>query len=99
MVRALAIGATMLAAPAAWSGQYPAWGDTGWVYASKRECCNAAIAIAQEHSAVACVNAGGTLRPQSSGVRRRGSCKWESNRDPNGVLVYRCRAEATAPCR
>jgi hypothetical protein len=96
---ALAIGATVLSTSAAWSGQYPAWGDTGWVYVSKRECCNAAIAIAQEQSAAACVNSGSEVRPMRGGVRRRGSCTWQSNRDTSGVTVFRCRAEATVSCR
>lgn len=81
------------------AGQYPAYGDTGWVYAGKRDCCNEAIAIAQEQSALACRGVGGTPSPMRGGVQRRGFCSWESAQDDDGAVAFRCRAEATVPCR
>ena len=34
--------------------EYAGRSDTDWVYASKRDCCNGAIALAQQVSATAC---------------------------------------------
>jgi len=79
--------------------QYPGRGDTGWIYASKRDCCNEAIGRAQEDSAAVCHNAGGIPKAMRGGVQRRGSCEWESNRDAAGDVVVRCTAEATVLCR
>ena len=81
------------------AGQYPARSDTGWVYASKRECCNGALAMAQETSVAVCRNVGGVPRPMRGGVQRRGFCEWESTRDTSGEVLFRCRAEASVPCR
>jgi hypothetical protein len=80
------------------ASQYPAWGDTGWVYASKRDCCNAAIAIAQEYSAQACSNTGGVPRPPMGGGQR-GSCTWQWMQDADGNVLYRCEGEAALWCR
>jgi hypothetical protein len=95
----LAIVAPMLLAVPASAGQYPARGDTGWVYAGKRDCCNAAIAMAQEYSAATCRNVGGTPSPMRGGVQRRGFCAWESASDASGAVLFRCQAEASVPCR
>ena len=89
----LAVGAT------AEASQYPAWGDTGWNHSSKRDCCNDAITIAQQESAAACRNIGGTPSPTRGGVQRRGSCTWESTRADDGTTVFRCYAEAAIWCR
>ncbi len=88
-----------LCASSAYAGQYPAYGDTGWVYASKRDCCNAAIGIAQNESAAACLNAGGRPTSMRGGVQRRGFCNWESAPDGGGGTLFRCQAEATIQCR
>ena len=85
-------------AAGAQAAQYPAWGDTGWVYASKRECCNAAIAIAQDWSASACLNSGGVPKP-FTGSGQRGSCTSEWMQDTDGSLLYRCYGEAAVWCR
>jgi hypothetical protein len=95
----LAIVALVLLAAPVSAGQYPARADTGWVYASKRECCNGAIAMAQEYSAAACRNIGGRPSPMHGGVQRRGFCAWESTRDAGGAILFRCQAEASVPCR
>src|SRR5436190_1647075 len=81
------------------AGQYPGRGDTGWIAAGKRDCCNEAIARAQEDSAIACRNVGGMPNPMRGGVQRRGFCQWESAVDDDGVTHFRCYSEATIPCR
>ena len=91
--------ATLLLTPLdAHAAQYPGWGDTGWVYASKRDCCNAAIAIAQDYSAQACINTGGVPRPLTGG-RQRGSCTSEWIQDSEGGVLWRCYGEAAIWCR
>jgi hypothetical protein len=94
-----ALGAIALGAATASAGQYPGRGDTGWVVAGKRECCNEAIAQAQNDSAATCQMVGGTPNPMRGGVQRRGFCQWESAVDDDGVTHFRCYAEATVPCR
>jgi len=94
----LVAGIVLLLAAEARAKEFPAWGDTGWVYASKRECCNAAIVIAQEYSAAACVDLGSVPRPMHGGVQR-GSCTWESAKDADGTTLYRCYGEAAIWCR
>jgi hypothetical protein len=89
--------ACLLLAGAARAAQYPGWGDTGWVYASKRECCDAAINIAAQYSAQACVEVGGV--PKSfAGSAQRGTCsaQWMQH---EGSVIYRCSGEASVWCR
>jgi hypothetical protein len=86
------------AAGTARAAQYPGWGDTGWGYGSKRECCNAAIDIAADYSAQACVNVGGVPRP-FAGASQRGTCTSEWTQDESGALMYRCYGEASVWCR
>ncbi len=100
-VRGLSYAAALLAtlaATTAGAAQYPGWGDTGWVYASKRECCAAAINIAAGYSADACVTAGGVPRP-FAGASQRGTCSSEWQQDENGARLYRCYGEASVWCR
>jgi hypothetical protein len=87
----------LLAGTGARAAQYAGWGDTGWVYVSKRECCNAAIEIAAQYSAQACVNAGGVPRP-FAGASQRGTCSAEWMQQEGGLL-YRCYGEASVWCR
>jgi hypothetical protein len=87
----------VLAGTAAEAAQYPGWGDTGWIYASKRECCAAAIEIAAEYSADACITAGGVPRP-FAGSTQRGTCSSEWQQ-VDGDLLYRCYGEAAIWCR
>jgi len=97
---ATVIGLACLAvAGAASARQYPGRGDTGWVYAGKRECCNEAIALAQQDSAAVCLNVGGKPSPMRGGVQRRGSCAWQSTQDDAGEVLFRCQSEATVLCR
>ena len=77
--------------------EYPGWGDTGWVYAGKRECCNDAIAIASQYSEQECVTAGG--RPTAfEGGGQRGSCSSQFAQAGNGNTMYRCYGEAAVWC-
>ena len=94
-----AIAVILLCASSAAAGQYAGRGDTGWVEAGKRQCCDEAIARAQEDSAAACRLAGGAPNPLRGGIQRRGFCQWESAVDDDGVRLFRCYAEATVPCR
>ena len=88
----------VVAATDARAAQYPGWGDTGWVYASKRECCDAAIEIAASYSATACTDAGGVPRP-FRGAAERGTCSAQWMQDENGSVLYRCQGEASVWCR
>ena len=88
----------LLVATGARASQYPGWGDTGWVYASKRECCNAAIEIAAEYSAQACLNVGGVPRT-FAGSSQRGTCSSEWQQADDGSILYRCYGEASVWCR
>src|SRR5262245_9316602 len=94
----LAVPLLLVAGTAARAAQYPGWGDTGWVYASKRDCCNAAIDIAAEYSAQACMTAGGVPRP-FAGASQRGTCSSEWTQADDGSLLYRCYGEAAVWCR
>ena len=77
--------------------EYPGWGDTGWVYASKRDCCNGAIAIASRYSEEACVNSGGVPSPFVGGGQR-GSCSWQWMQDGFGNMMNRCYGQAAVWC-
>ena len=92
------IGILLLGCATARASQYPGWGDTGWVYARKRECCAAAINIAAEYSAQACETSGGVPRP-FAGASQRGTCSAEWQQDSDGGLLYRCSGEAAVWCR
>ena len=94
----LALLAAMSVGAVATAAQYPGWGDTGWVHASRRECCNSAIAIAIDYSAQACVNSGGVPRPFRGGVQR-GTCQVQWNQDAADGMLYRCYGEASVWCR
>jgi hypothetical protein len=97
-MRVLAVVALVLCAAVVEAAQYPGWGDTGWIYASKRECCNEAIDIAADYSANACVTAGGVPRP-FAGASQRGTCSSEWSQDEDGSMMYRCYGEASVWCR
>ncbi len=94
----LGVLALSMSVATAHAKQYPGWGDTGWVYASKRECCNAAIEIAASYSAQACVDSGGVPRP-FAGASQRGTCSAGWMQDGAGGILYRCQGEAAVWCR
>lgn len=97
-MRAAALVMAILgSAAAAGAAEYPGWGDTGWVYASKRDCCNAAIAIARDYSMGACVATGGVPRPTSGA--QRGTCQAQWMQDTDGSMLYRCYGDASVWCR
>ena len=79
------------------ASEYPGWGDTGWVYENKRECCNDAIAIATQYSEQACTTAGGFPSPFVGGGQR-GSCSSQWTQDANGDVLYRCYGETSVWC-
>ena len=91
------VAVLVLAATTAGAAQYPGWSDTGWVYASKRDCCNAAIEIAAQYSAQACIDTGGVPRA-FAGTSQRGTCSAEWMQI-DGDLAYRCYGEASVWCR
>ena len=79
------------------ASEYPGWGDTGWVYESKRDCCNDAIAIASQYSEQACATSGGKPSPFVGGGQR-GSCSAQWTQDGYGNMLYRCYGEASVWC-
>jgi hypothetical protein len=93
----IAIGLLLGSAVGIRASEYPGWGDTGWIHASKRECCNAAIAIASQYSEEACANSGGFPSPFVGGGQR-GSCSSQSMQDGYGSVIYRCYSEASVWC-
>jgi hypothetical protein len=97
--RAAVLAAALLLAFAAGAraSEYPGWGDTGWVYASKWQCCNEAIGIASQYSEQACMTAGGRPSP-FAGAAQRGSCSAKWTQDADGNLLYRCSGEASVWC-
>jgi len=90
--------AAMIVPVVASAERYPGWGDTGWVYASRRDCCNAAIAIANDYSARGCVDAGSVPNPMRGGAKR-GTCNVQRMSDGAGGVLYRCYGEAAIWCR
>jgi hypothetical protein len=98
VVRAVSVGMAIVAgAGVAGATSYSGWGDTGWVYASKRECCDGAIAIARDYSARACLDTGGT--PRFDFGAQRGTCRSEWIQTEDGSVLYRCYGEASVWCR
>ena len=79
------------------AAEYPAWGDTGWIYASKWQCCNEAIGIASRYSEQACMTSGGRPSP-FEGEAQRGSCNAQWTQDADGNVLYRCTSEASIWC-
>jgi hypothetical protein len=96
-VAAVVAATLVVQAGTACAAQYPGWADTGWVYASKRECCRAAIEGAAQYSAQACLVAGGVPR-SFAGASQRGTCSAEWTQH-DGELFYRCSGEASVWCR
>ena len=93
----VALGLALLGSGGAHASEYPGWGDTGWVYESKRDCCNDAIAIASQYSEQACTTSGGYPSPFDGGGNR-GTCSWQMTQDGDGNTLNRCSGEATVWC-
>ncbi|MGH7893755.1 MAG: hypothetical protein ACREQL_03755 [Candidatus Binatia bacterium] len=96
-VAILAIILVFRSADAVRASEYPGWGDTGWIYDGKRECCRQAIAIASQYSEQECLNTGGRPSPFVGGGQR-GSCSWQSQQDGDGYTLNRCYGEASIWC-
>ena len=75
---------------------YQGWGDTGWEFDNKRDCCEEAVWLAQEDSARLCEMSGGHPRIRSGSAR--GLCDWDS-RGSGYDRLYRCTARADVYCR
>ena len=93
----LTIALPFVTAVGAEASEYPGWGDTGWVYENKRDCCNDAIAIASQYSEQACTTSGGRPSPFVGGGQR-GSCSSQWEQDGNGNMMYRCYGETSVWC-
>jgi hypothetical protein len=93
----LGVAACFATGTAVLAAQYPGWGDTGWDYGSRRECCDAAIALANQDSANRCIESGGIPRA-TTGVRR-GSCTTDWTYDDEGGQLLRCYSETAVWCR
>ena|SRR5215831_18503695 len=93
----VAVALLLGSAGGAIASEYPGWGDTGWVYASKRDCCNAAISIASQYSEQACMTAGGRPSPFAGGMQQ-GSCSSQWTQDADGNVLWRCYGESAIWC-
>lgn len=88
--------ATVATVAPAMAGGYQGWGDTGWTYYDKRECCEEAVWMAQDESARACLDTGGNPKIRSG--TSRGLCDWDA-RGGTHDRIYRCTAKTTVDCR
>lgn len=87
----------LLAAPGlAEAASYKGWGDTGWNFDNKRDCCEEAVWLAQEDSIRQCLDAGG--RPKVRSGSTRGLCDWDAE-GSSFDRVYRCTANSEVYCR
>jgi len=91
---AISLLASVLTASSALA--YQGWGDTGWNWYDKRDCCEEAVWLAQEASIRACEDAGGTAKVRSGSTR--GLCDWDARGDGRDRL-YRCTADTDVLCR
>lgn len=97
MRRAVTIVAivTGLAGPA-FATEYAGYGDTGWNWYDKRDCCEEAVLLAQDDSFRQCENAGGAPKVRSGS--QRGLCDWDARGGTND-RIYRCQAKSSVYCR
>ncbi len=93
---AVACGALLAATPPAGAESYQGWGDTGWSFDNKRDCCDEAVWLAQDDSARLCEMSGGHPRIRSGSSH--GLCDWDS-RGSGRERVYRCTARTEVYCR
>ena len=97
LLTVLSIAAVVLTAGTALAGNYKGYGDTGFVHDRKRDCCEDALLLAADDSALGCERAGGT--PEFDPRRVRGVCDADWHQDSSGGLRYACRASVTVRCR
>lgn len=88
--------ATFLAPASGEAATYEGYGDTGWGFDNKRDCCEEAVWLAQDNAAASCEDAGGQPKVRSGSAR--GSCDWDADGDAFN-RVYRCKARARVDCR
>ncbi len=74
---------------------YQGSGDTGWTEDNQRDCCDDAVALAQQNSASMCSAAGGEPRVHFSS--NRGLCDWDVDGDGDDQ-TFRCTATAEVDC-
>jgi hypothetical protein len=92
------IGLAIAALPTiATAARYNGYGDTGFGYINRAECCEEAIFRAQDDSGLACERVGGYPDYPRSGAR--GRCETERKRGSNGQTIFRCTATAAVDCR
>jgi hypothetical protein len=90
-----ALAAVVIATPA-FAVEYQGYGDTGWNWYDKRECCEEAVFLAQDDSVRQCQNAGGVAKVRTGSTR--GLCDWDARGDGLN-RVYRCTASTAVYCR
>jgi len=83
-----------ITAGAAAAAEYEGAGNTGWTWDNQRDCCDDAVALAQQDSAARCRDAGGAPRISPYA---RGMCDWDAQGDGDN-RVYLCTATANVPC-
>jgi hypothetical protein len=96
--RALLVAAIFLAGAVEVRADYEGWSDTGYSYRTKRDCCEAAIRLAQEDSVRNCRNAGGFPDLSFGRNAARGKCDVQMQSDGRGGRVYRCLGTAAVDC-
>lgn len=89
------LASLVLAASPAGAESYKGFGDTGWSFSNKRDCCEEAVWLAQDDSIALCEYSGGRARVRSGSTR--GMCDWDS-RGSGSNRVYRCTATADVYC-
>jgi len=92
-----ALAAVVLTSGTATAGNYKGYAETGFIHDNKRECCEDAIYLAADDSALSCERAGGM--PDYDPRRVRGSCDADWRQDSRGRLRFSCRASVTVRCR
>src|SRR4051812_8698090 len=97
LVAAAAVTTILFLTPAAAPAtEYKGWGDTGWSFDNKRDCCEEAVWLAQDDRIGQCESAGGHAKVRSGTTR--GLCDWDA-RGGGRDRVYRCTANTAVYCR
>ena len=96
LIAVSAVAMLLLAGAAAMAASYHGFGDTGWDFENKRDCCEEAVWLAQEDSMRLCEMAGGHPKVRSGSTR--GICDWDA-RGSGRDRLYRCTAKADVYCR
>jgi hypothetical protein len=97
LVAVLAAAALIFVPASGNAASYTGYSETGFEYTSKAQCCEDAVAMAQDESARACERSGGYADFRRTSAR--GRCDWETRRGSSGRTIYGCTATAAVPCR